>query len=144
MLKAMLTATTIALITTPVAIAQDPICYTVTSTGQMIDLTSVCTTGSNANLTPIVVSNLSLSVPEEEFLSSKIKATVTNRSNKPVKVSEVRLQINRANTLLTTVPIVVNQTLSPGQSIPATEIFDKAVLQGQDPNGLSVSFQGYN
>ncbi|NJP11374.1 MAG: hypothetical protein HC866_19415 [Leptolyngbyaceae cyanobacterium RU_5_1] len=129
-----------AAIATPAAIAQSPTCYRVTSTGQTVDLTALCK-NERTKLEPIVATNLSLDVPEEEFLSSKVKATLTNRSDRPVQVGVVMLQISRSSTPVTTVPLFVNQVLSPGQSISASGIIDKADLRGEDPKQLSVSLQ---
>ncbi len=134
-------ATTISLLTAPHAIAQDPLCYRTTTTGQIVDLTALCTRVPT-DLTQIAVSNLSLDVPEEEFLSSKVKATITNNSGKPIQVSTVMLQVSRADTAIVKIPLEVDQTLKPGQSIAASGIFDKADLQGQNPKELSINFQG--
>ena len=139
--QAAFVATTISLLVAPHAIAQDPLCYRTTATGQIVDLTALCTRGPT-DLNQIAVSNLSLDVPDEEFLSSKVKATITNNSRKPIQVSTVILQISRANTAIVKIPLDVDQTLKPGQSIAASGIFDKADLQGQNPKELSVNFQG--
>ncbi|HEY9906506.1 MAG TPA: hypothetical protein V6D18_02715 [Thermosynechococcaceae cyanobacterium] len=129
------------MLTASQAIAQEPFCYRTTATGQTIDLTSVCSEG-RTDLSPIAVSNLSIDVPDEEFLSSRVKATITNRSREPVQVKTVMLQISRANTAIMKIPLAVDRVLNPGQSIAASDIFNKADLQGQDPKELSVSFQG--
>ena len=134
--------TAIGVLTASHAIAGEPLCYRTTMTGQIIDLTSVCTEG-RADSTPIAVSNLSFDVPDEEFLSSRVKATVTNRSSAPIEVKSVTLQISRESTAIAKVPLVVNQVINPGQSIVASGIFDKANLQGQDPKELNISFQGW-
>ena len=139
--QAAFVATTISLLAVPDAIAQEPLCYRTTTTGQMVDLTALCTRGPT-DRTQIAVSNLSLDVPDEEFLSSKVKATITNNSGKPIQVSTVMLQISRANTAIVEIPLDVDQTLKPGQSIAASGIFDKADLQGQNPKELSINFQG--
>jgi len=139
--QAAFVATTISLLVVPHAIAQDPLCYRTTATGQIVDLTALCTRGPT-DLNQIAVSNLSLDVPDEEFLSSKVKATITNNSRKPIQVSTVILQVSRANTAIVKIPLDVDQTLKPGQSIAASGIFDKADLQGQNPKELSVNFQG--
>ncbi|XHX78124.1 MAG: hypothetical protein RBJ76_27460 [Stenomitos frigidus ULC029] len=139
--QAAFVATTISLLTASQAIAQEPLCYRTTATGQMIDLTSICTR-NRTNLTSIAVSNLSLDVADEEFLSSRVKATITNRSQEPIQVNTVMLQISRANTAIAQIPLEVDQTLKPGQSIAASGIFDKADLRGQNPKELSVNFQG--
>jgi hypothetical protein len=139
--QAAFVATTISLLVAPHAIAQDPLCYRTTATGQIVDLTALCTRGPT-DLNQIAVSNLSLDVPDEEFLSSKVKATITNNSRKPIQVSTVILQISRANTAIVKIPLDVDQILKPGQSIAASGIFDKADLQGQNPKELSVNFQG--
>ena len=139
--QAAFVATTISLLVAPHAIAQDPLCYRTTATGQIVDLTALCTRGPT-DLNQIAVSNLSLDVPDEEFLSSKVKATITNNSRKPIQVSTVILQVSRANTAIVKIPLDVDQTLKPGQSIAASGIFDKADLQGQNPKELSVNFQG--
>jgi hypothetical protein len=123
----------------PPAISQDFLCYRVTPGGQVINLTSLCT-GSAIKFDPITVSNLSLDVLNQE-LSSKVKATITNRSQKQVRVEVVWLDINQGNVPISTVPIYVNQTLKPGQSIPATGLFDGTDLLPQNPNQLTVSFQ---
>ncbi len=149
MLKEILASTAIVLLAhsaasseLPSAIAQDSLCYMVSSNSQTINLTSLCNLENMAELAPIVVTNLSLEVPDQEFLSSKVKATVTNRSSSPIQVEVVRLQINHANMPVAIVPIFVNQTLSPGQSVVASELFDKAELR-QQTSGLSVSFQNW-
>ncbi len=134
-------STTIALLSAAQAIAEEPLCYRTTATGQIIDLSALCT-DDRADDRPIVVSNLSLDVPDEEFLSSRVKATITNRSREPIQVKTVMLQISRENTAIVKVPLEVDQTLNPGQSIAASGIFNKADLRGQDPKELSVSFQG--
>ena len=139
--QAAFVATTISLLAAPHAIAQDPLCYRITTTGQIVDLTALCTRGPT-DLTQIAVSNLSLDVPDEEFLSSKVKATITNNSGKPIQVSTVMLQVSRADTAIVKIPLEVDQTLKPGQSIAASGIFDKADLQGQNPKELSINFQG--
>ncbi len=149
MLKEILASTAIVLFAHPAvsseppfAIAQDSLCYMVSSTHQTINLTSLCNLANMAELAPIVVTNLSLEVQDQEFLSSKVKAIVTNRSSRPIQVEVVRLQINHANMPVAIVPIFMNQTLNPGQSVLASGLFDKAELQ-QQTSGLSVSFQDW-
>ncbi len=150
MLKAILASTAIVLFAHPAvssellsaAIAQDSLCYMVSPTQQTINLTSLCNLENMAELAPIVVTNLSLDVPDQAFLSSRVKATVTNRSSHPIQVEVVRLQINHANMPITIVPIFMNQTLSPGQSVLASGLFDKAELQ-QQTSELSISFQNW-
>ncbi|MGL5082396.1 MAG: hypothetical protein ACRC8A_13005 [Microcoleaceae cyanobacterium] len=127
----------------PGAIAQDPFCYRATPEGQIVDLTSLCNAGRITGAASITATNLKLEVAEEEFLSSRVKATVINRSDEPVEVAVVQLRITRSNKPLTTISIPLNRVLEPKQSVPVSEIFDKADLQGQDPEGLSVSFQGW-
>ncbi|WP_190510398.1 hypothetical protein [Leptolyngbya sp. FACHB-321] len=139
--QAAFVATTISLLAVPHALAQDPLCYRTTATGQIVDLTALCTRGPTEP-NQIAVSNLSLDVPEEEFLSSKVKATITNNSGKPIQVSTVMLQVSRADTAIVTIPLDVDRTLKPGQSIVASGLFDKAALQGQNPQELSIKFQG--
>jgi hypothetical protein len=134
-------STAIGILSAAQAIAEEPLCYRTTATGQIIDLSALCTDDPAAS-EPIAVSNLSLDVPDEEFLSSRVKATITNRSRAPVQVKTVMLQISRASTVIVKVPLEVDQTLNPGQSIAASGIFNKADLRGQDPKELSVSFQG--
>ena len=134
-------STTIGILAASHAIAEEPLCYRTTAMGQVIDLTSLCTDDPAAS-TPIAVSNLSIDVPDEEFLSSRVKATITNRTREPIQVKTVMLQISRENTAIVKVPLEVDQTLNPGQSIAASGIFNKADLRGQDPKELSVSFQG--
>lgn len=119
----------------------DTLCYRVTSTGQTIDLTSMCK--AQQTDAAIVVTNLNLEVAEEVFASSKVKATITNRSSQPVQVAVVRLQINRFDAAIATVPIFMNRTLNPGQSVLASGLFDKSELQGQDPTELNLSFQDW-
>jgi len=138
--KPVILSAMIALLPAPAAIAQTPVCYQVTSKGSTVDLSSLCT-NKRAQPQPILISDLSLDVPDEEFLSSRVKAKLTNRSQQPVQVSVVMLQINRLGRPVTTVPLFVNQVLSPGQSIVTNSIFDKASLNGQDPKELSVSVQ---
>ena len=123
-------------------IAQDSLCYMVSSTQQTTNLTSLCNLENMAERAPIVVTNLSLDVPDQAFLSSRVKATVTNRSSRPIQVEVVRLQINQADVPITIVPIFMNQTLSPGQSVLASGLFDRAELQ-QQTSGLSISFQNW-
>lgn len=148
MLKEILASTAIVLLAHPAvsaeppSIAQDSLCYMVSSTNQTTNLTSLCNLANMAELAPIVVTNLSVEVPDQEFLSSKVKATVTNRSSSPIQVEVVRLQINHANMPVAIVPIFMNQTLNPGQSVVASELFDKAELR-QQTSGLSVSFQNW-
>lgn len=149
MLKAILASTAIVLVAHPVlskplpaTITQDSPCYMVSSTQQTINLTALCNLENRAELAPIVVTNLSLEVPDQAFLSSRVKATVTNRSSSPVQVEVVRLQINHANTPITIVPIFMNQILNPGQSILASGLFDQAELQ-QQTSELSISFQNW-
>lgn len=149
MLKAILASTAIVLLVAPpasserpAALANDPLCYMVSSTNQTINLTSLCNLENKAELAPIVVTNLRLEVPDQAFLSSRVRATVTNRSSRPVQVEVVRLQINHADTPITIVPIFMDRTLNPGQSVIASGLFDKAELQ-QQTSGLSVSFQNW-
>ena len=125
------------------AIAQDSLCFMVSSTHQITNLTPLCNLENGAELAPIVVSNLRLDVPDQAFLSSSVKATVTNRSSRPIQVEVVRLQVNRADERVTIVPIFMNQTLNPGESVPASGLFDKAELREQNPSGLSLSFQNW-
>jgi hypothetical protein len=140
MLKTLIATVTIAVLAVPAAIAQSPLCYQVTKTGQIIDLSYLCVK-KDTKLEPIAVTNLSLDIPDEEYLSSKVKAMLTNRSNKPVQVGVVMLQISRYSTPVATVPLFVNQVLRPGQTIAASGLFEKADLNGQDPKELSVSLQ---
>lgn len=130
----------ISLLTAFAAIAQEPICYQETATGQIIDLTALCTKNETE---AIAVSNLSLEVPDEEFLSARVKATVTNRSGKPIQVEAVIVQISHTGRAIAKVPLSINQTLNPGQSILASGLFSKDELQRQDPKELKVSFQGW-
>lgn len=151
MLKKALASTAIALLVAPNAIssqprpnsAQDSLCYMVPSNKQAVNLTALCNLEGGTKLAPIIVTNLSLEVPNQEFLSSKVKATVTNRSSRPIQVEVVQLQISRAEIPIAIVPIFVNETLKPGQSILVSELFDKAELQGQETGGLSVHFQNW-
>ncbi len=122
--------------------AQDSLCYMVT-THQTVDLTALCNLENMAELSPIVVTNLSLDVPDQEFLSSKVKATITNRSSRPIQIEMVQLQINRADIPIAIVPIFMNETLKPGQSVLASGLFDKAELRDQEPSGLNVRFQNW-
>ena len=149
MLKAILASTAIVLLVVPPASSerpatatQDPLCYMVSSTSQTINLTSLCNLENKAELAPIVVTNLRLEVPDQAFLSSRVRATITNRSSRPVQVEVVRLQINHADTPITIVPIFMDRTLNPGQSVIASGLFDKAELQ-QQTSGLSISFQNW-
>ncbi|NJK39483.1 MAG: hypothetical protein HC835_11140 [Oscillatoriales cyanobacterium RM2_1_1] len=125
------------------AIAQIPFCYRTTSQGETVDLTNLCSASQITGAAAIAATNLKLEIADEEFLSSRIKATVTNRSEEPVAVSMVWFRIKHAGKPLTTVSVAMNRTLSPGQSVPVSEIFDKGDLQGQDPASLDVSFQGW-
>ena len=151
MLKTILASAAIFVVAAPECVLAAPqtlsqektICYMITSAGQLIDLTRMCEIGHSGELDPIVVTNQSLEVPNERYLSSRVRATITNRSNKPVKLAVVQFQINNSGTPLATVPIFVNQTLRPGQSVPASGLFDKDDLNGVDANRLSVSFQSW-
>ncbi|MGV0023868.1 hypothetical protein [Phormidesmis priestleyi] len=151
MLTKVLASTAIALLIAPNAAssqphstsAQDSLCYMVASNNQTVNLTALCNLENRAELAPIVVTNLSLEVPKQEFLSSKVKATVTNRSSRPIQIEVVQLQISRAEMPIAIVPIFMNETLKPGQSVFVSELFDKAELQGQEPGGLSVRFQNW-
>ncbi len=147
MLKKIIASTAIVLLVAPSAVSaprstseQDSLCYMVT-THQTVDLTALCNLENLAELSPIVVTNLSLDVPNQEFLSSKVKATITNRSSRPIQVEVVQLQISRADVPIAIVPIFMNKTLEPGQTVLASGLFDKAKLQNQEPSGLSVRFQ---
>lgn len=148
MLKAILASTAIVLSVVPLASAErpatanDPLCYMVSPTNQTINLTSLCNLENKAELAPIVVTNLRLEVPDQAFLSSRVRATITNRSSRPVQVEVVRLQINHADTPIAIVPIFMDRTLNPGQSVIASGLFDKAELQ-QQTSGLSISFQNW-
>ncbi len=147
MLKKILASTAIVLLIAPNAVSsprstKDSLCYMVT-THQTVDLTALCNLENTAELSPIVVTNLSLEVPKQEFLSSKVKATITNRSSRPIQVEMVELQINRADLPIAIVPIFMNETLNPGQTILASGLLEKAELQDQDPSGLSVRFRSW-
>lgn len=147
MLKKILASTAIVLLIAPNAVSsprstKDSLCYMVT-THQTVDLTALCNLENTAELSPIVVTNLSLEVPKQEFLSSKVKATITNRSSRPIQVEMVELQINRADLPIAIVPIFMNETLNPGQTVLASGLFEKAELQDQDPSGLSVRFRSW-
>lgn len=147
MLKKILASTAIVLLIAPNAVSsprstKDSLCYMVT-THQTVDLTALCNLENTAELSPIVVTNLSLEVPKQEFLSSKVKATITNRSSRPIQVEMVELQINRADLPIAIVPIFMNETLNPGQTVLASGLFEKAELQDQDPSGLSVRLRSW-
>ncbi len=149
MLKKIFTSTAIVLLVAPNAVSsprstftQDSLCYMIT-THQTVDLTALCNLDNVAELSPIVVTNLSLDVPNQEFLSSKVKATITNRSSRPIQIEMIQLQINRADIPIAIVPIFMNETLKPGQSVLASGLFDKAELRDQDPSGLTVRFQNW-
>ena len=149
MLKKILASTAIVLLVAPNAVsaprstsAPDLLCYMVT-THQTVDLTALCNLENMAELSPIVVTNLSLDVPNQEFLSSKVKATITNRSSRPIQIEMIQLQINRADVPIAIVPIFMNETLKPGQSVLASGLFDKAELRDQEPGGLNVRFQNW-
>lgn len=147
MLEKILASTAIVLLIAPNAVSsprstKDSLCYMVT-THQTVDLTALCNLENTAELSPIVVTNLSLEVPKQEFLSSKVKATITNRSSRPIQVEMVELQINRADLPIAIVPIFMNETLNPGQTVLASGLFEKAELQDQDPSGLSVRLRSW-
>ncbi len=139
MLKVMITSIAMSLVTASSAIAQSPLCYQVTSKGRTVDLSSLC--NPRTKQSPIAVTDLSLEVPDEEFLSSRVKAKLTNRSDRPVQVGVVMLQISSSSTPISAVPLFVNQVLSPGQTISTSSIFDKADLRGQDAKELIVTVQ---
>jgi hypothetical protein len=115
----------------------------VSSNNQAVNLTALCNLENGATRAAISVTNLSLEVPKQEFLSSKVKATITNRSSRPIQIEVVQLQISQAEIPIAIVPIFVNETLKPGQSVLVSELFDKTELQGQEPGGLSVRFQSW-
>jgi hypothetical protein len=149
MFKKILASTAIVLLVAPNAVssprstsAQDALCYMVT-THETVDLTALCNLENMAELSPIVVTDLSLDVPNQEFLSSKVKATITNRSSRSIQIEMVQLQISRADIPIAIVPIFMNETLKPGQSVLASGLFDKAELRDQEPSGLSVRFQNW-
>lgn len=144
MLKILLTAAIMA-IAAPKVIAEVPLCYMLTPTGKVVNLNSICGVDNIVAPASITATNLSLNLPDAEYnFSPRIEATITNHSRKSVRVAVVQLQIKSSSTILTTVPIFMNETLAPGQSVPASGLFNQSELKGIDSSKLSVSFQGWH
>jgi hypothetical protein len=122
---------------------QIPICYQVTSVGQTINLTALCTPNNRIDPTAIIATDLSLEVPEQDFLSAKVKSKITNRSSKSVTVDNIQIQINQAQNPIIVIPIFINKTLKSRESISVAELFDSSDLKGHKVSDLSLKFKGW-
>jgi hypothetical protein len=129
--------------TIAIAETQIPICYQVTSVGQVINLTAICTPNNRIDTTAIIATDLSLEVPNEDFLSAKVKSKITNRSSKSITVDSIQIQINQAQISIAVIPILINRTIKSGESISVAELFDSSDLKGYKASDLSLQFQGW-
>ncbi|MEG4863736.1 MULTISPECIES: hypothetical protein [unclassified Microcoleus] len=137
------------------AIAQEhPGCFwTDPKTGNHISLEPVCERGRideaikaiERNQNPLIA-NLRLSSDLRKGWENiaNIKGNITNRSSRPIKIGIPNLQIAKGNTILYTKPVIINQTLQPGQSVAINESIVKSSLGVSFMSGLEVKIEDWD
>lgn len=135
------------------AIAQEyPGCFwTDPKTGNHISLEPLCERGRiddaikaiERNQNPLIATGLRVQSTDNPYLV-RVTGKITNRSSRPIKIGIPDLQIGKGNTILYTKPVIINQTLQPGQSVAINESIVKSSLGVSFMSGLEVKIEDWD
>lgn len=127
--------------------------WTDPKTGNHISLEPLCERGRiddaikaiERNQNPLIA-NLRISPDLREGWENmaNIKGNLTNRSSRPIKIGIPKIQIAKGNTILYTKPVIINQTLQPGQSVAINETIFKSWLGVSFLSGLDVKIEDWD